>query len=110
MERLLNPAIVVGPVALSLGLLVALACCVIYLSTARSRKSASVLRYILVAVALGAVAFVTGTALGIAAFCSSGNSGNLCGLGGVFGVGPLLSGICIGGYGYFWLRGTRNAA
>ena len=93
-----------------LGLLMALACCAIYLSTSKPEKGALLLRYALVLVAIGTAAFIAGAAIGIAAFCSTESSGNLCGLGGVFGVGPFLSGISMGGYGYFWLRGTRGAA
>jgi len=110
MERLLNSAILIGPVVFVLGLLMALACCTIYLSTSKPRKDASLLRYVLALLAMGAVTFIAGAAIGIAAFCSSGSSGNLCGLGGIFGVGPFLSGISMGGYGYFWLRRTRGAA
>lgn len=32
---------------------------------------------------------------GIATFCAGDAAGNLCGLGGVFGLGPLLAGIAI---------------
>ena len=93
-----------------LGLLVALACRVIHLSKVGRGQGSSVLRYILMVFAIGIAGYVAGTALGIAAFCSSERSGNLCGLGGVFGAGPLLAGICIGVYGFFWLRSTRDAA
>jgi hypothetical protein len=109
MGNLLNPVISIGPVVLVLGLLSALACLLFCSFAAEPRKDASRLRYVLVVLAIGVVAFVAGTALGIAAFCSDPSSGNLCGLGGVFGVGPLLSGLCMGGYAYSWLWGARNA-
>lgn len=44
---------------------------------------------------VGAAAFVAGAALGIAVFCASEDAGNLCGLGGIFGSGPLLAGVAI---------------
>jgi hypothetical protein len=44
---------------------------------------------------VGVAALFVGTALGIAVFCSSEKMGNLCGLGGVFGLGPLLAGISL---------------
>jgi len=109
MENFLNPIISIGPKVFGLGLLFALACLVIHTLAPGPKKDTSLLRYGMVVLGIGVAAFVAGTALGIAAFCSTASSGNLCGLGGVFGVGPLLSGLCISGYAYFWLRGARNA-
>lgn len=110
MEDLLTPAIFVGPIVFGLGLLLAIACIAIYLFTPGPKTGTSLLRFVVLVLAIGIATFVAGTAIGIAAFFSTASSGNLCGLGGVFGVGPLLSGICIGGYAYFWLKGTRDAA
>jgi hypothetical protein len=109
MADLLNPAISAGPIVLELGLLVAVACSSIYLFTPGPKTGTHFPRFVVVVAAIGVAAFVAGAALGIAAFCSFAGSGNLCGLGGVFGVGPLVSGICIGGYAYLWLKGTRGA-
>ena len=109
MGDFLNPVISIGPIVFVLGLLFALACLVLERLAPGSKKGISLLRYVLVVLAIGLVAFVAGTALGIAAFCTTASSGNLCGLGGVFGVGPLVSGLCISGYAYFWLRGARAA-
>lgn len=110
MGNLLNPAISVGPIILGLGLLLAIACIAIYLLAPGPKIGTSLLRFVVLALVVGIVAFVAGTVIGIAAFCSTADSGNLCGLGGVFGVGPILSGICIGGYACLWLKGTRIAA
>lgn len=110
MGSFLNSAIYIGPFALALGLLIALFCCLMYLAASQPKKVVSLLRYGLIVLVVGVLAFVVGTALGIAAFCSFESSGNLCGLGGVFGVGPLLAGICMGGYGLTWLKSTRVAA
>jgi hypothetical protein len=35
--------------------------------------------------------------------------GNLCGLGGVFGSGPFLAGICLAVYAYRRVLGAGNA-
>jgi hypothetical protein len=110
MENLLNSAIRIGPIVLGLGLLCAVVCIGIHLSTPHPKAGMSLLRFIALALVIGVVAYVAGAAIGIAAFCSAAGSGNLCGLGGVFGAGPLLSGICIGGFACLWLRGTRRAA
>jgi hypothetical protein len=109
MRDLLNPAISVGPVILGLGLLSAIVCIAIYLFAPGPKAGALLLRFVVVVLVVGIVAFVAGTAIGIAAFCSTADSGNLCGLGGVFGLGPLLSGLCVGVYAPFWLKRTRNA-
>lgn len=110
MGNLLNPTISIGPIVLGLGLLLAIACIAIYLVVPGPKTGTSLLRFVVRALAIGIAAFIAGTVIGIAAFCSSASSGNLCGLGGVFGVGPLLSGISIGGYACLWLKGTRAAA
>jgi len=47
----------------------------------------------------GFVASVAGTFAGIEVMCSSDDAGNLCGLWGVFGAGPLVAGIAL------WLFG-----
>jgi hypothetical protein len=110
MESLLNPAISIGPVVFGLGLLSAIACVVFFLVAPGPKPGASLMRFVVLSIAIGVAAFVAGSAIGIAAFCSDASSGNLCGLGGIFGVGPFVSGICIGGYAGVWLKGNRGAA
>ncbi len=57
----------------------------------------------------GLVFLVAGYALGVDRFCKP-NAGNLCGLAGVFGTGPL--GFAAGSLGYAllfrWLRRTQK--
>lgn len=110
MHELLDSAISLGPLVLVLGLSTAIACRVVYSFRSERGSRASLLRYALILAAVGAIAWVIGTAIGIAAFCSAAGAGNLCGLGGVFGAGPLVAGIAIGGYAYRWLKGTRDTA
>jgi hypothetical protein len=45
------------------------------------------------------VAYGIGAAIGIAIACSTPKGGNLCGLMGIFGLGPLLAGIVMFTYG-----------
>jgi hypothetical protein len=106
----LNPAISVGPVVFLVGLIVAAVCIAIRLSTSGPKRGVSVPRFALSALVVGLVAFVVGSAVGIELFCSGASSGNLCGLGGLFGTGPLLCGVCVGGYAVWWLKRSRNAA
>jgi hypothetical protein len=60
-----------------------------------SGRSPSIMRYFGGALVVAALAYAAGTATGIYVACSSPDSGNLCGLYGVFGIGPLLAGIAI---------------
>lgn len=108
MKGLLDAAIAIGPRVLVLGVLVAAVCSAIQLFTPSRRRTASPVRYLLTILAVGAATFVAGAALGIAVFCSAASSGNLCGLGGVLGLGPLFSGIGTGGYAYVALKRSRN--
>lgn len=110
MGTLLNPVISVGPVVLGLGLLVAGVCIAIRLLVPGPKVGASVPRFVLRALAVAVTAFIAGAVVGVVAFCSSPSSGNLCGLGGIFGIGPLLSGVCVGLYALAWLKRSRHAA
>ena len=64
----------------------------------------SVAGYVGFALGVGVLAYAAGAAIGIYAACSSPNPGNLCGLYGVFGSGPLLSGIALLVYAGFWAK------
>jgi hypothetical protein len=69
-----------------------------------SKVAPSFLRYFSIAALLGFVAYMAGSAIGIAGGCSSSKPGNLCGIWGALGVGPLISGIALWAYGPWWLR------
>jgi hypothetical protein len=106
MGSLLNASIYVGPIVFVLGLAVALTC--IALQMAGPDKS-HFWRRLLITAALGAVGYVAGAGIGIAFFCSTASAGNLCGLGGVFGAGPAVAGLCMGAYAIVTLRARRHA-
>jgi hypothetical protein len=108
MENLLNSAITVGPIVLGLGLLLAAGCGLAYLVAPGPKAGTVLLRFVLLTAAIGIAAFVAGTGVGIAVFCALPASGNLCGLGGVFGIGPILSGLAMGGYACIWLKRVRH--
>jgi hypothetical protein len=107
MDSLLNVLITIGPIALLGALISAVAYYIAYHFAPEPKKNASVVRYVLMVFAAGGSAFVAGAAIGISVFCSSDKAGNLCGLGGVFGLGPLLSGAAIFLYARFWASGGR---
>jgi hypothetical protein len=66
------------------------------------------LRYFAIAALFGFAAYMIGTAIGITGGCSSSKSGNLCGIWGALGVGPLMSGVALWAYGPLWLRRLRR--
>lgn len=69
-----------------------------------SKVAPSFLRYFTIAALFGFAAYMAGSAIGIAGGCSSSKSGNLCGIWGALGVGPLMSGVALWAYGPLWLR------
>jgi hypothetical protein len=99
----------IGPIAL-LAAVVSLP--VFYMTYRRApepKRQLSAVRYVALAFLAGALAYVAGTTVGILAACSSANAGNLCGLTGVFGVGPVLAAGAITTYGYLSTRNARRA-
>ena len=99
----------IAPIALLAALLAVPIYYVIYRYVPDPKREVSAVRYALVALAVGAVAYVIGTIVGIGVACSSANAGNLCGLVGVFGVGPLLAAAAILVYAHFWANNARQA-
>jgi hypothetical protein len=87
-----------GPLVLLAGIA---ACIVLYLRRRRAAPSVaadSAPRFFGLAMLVGIVAWLLGTVIGIYAACSASGAGNLCGLYGVFGVGPMCAGIAIFAY------------
>ena len=101
----MNSAMLVGLTVFSVGLLGAIASLVLLLSSPGKSRA---LNRLLVAAGLGVIGFVAGTWLGIEYFCSPGDAGNLCGLGGVFGTGPLVAGLGLMAGSILILKARRN--
>lgn len=74
------------------------------------KRPLSLLKYLLLSLGAGVLAFWTGMAAGIWTACSVANPGNLCGLVGVFGSGPLLSGLVIAAVAYRLMRKAKQQA
>jgi hypothetical protein len=102
----LNLSIGIGPKVLLAGLIAAVVLAAFGFARCGEGRGKWLTRHVLGAVVVGLAALVVGTGLGIAVFCASADSGNLCGLGGVFGSGPLLAGIALAGHGW---RGVVKA-
>lgn len=95
MADVLNLLIKIGPVVLLSSLIASIALAAFGFARRGDDKARWLGRYVLGSVMIGIAALFAGTALGIAVFCWSEKMGNLCGLGGVFGSGPLLAGISL---------------
>jgi hypothetical protein len=67
-------------------------------------------RYFGVAILIGIAGYVAGTAIGIYFACSVPAAGDLCGLYGALGVGPLLSGVALFLYGLSWTWQSHASA
>lgn len=104
MADVFNLLIKIGPVVLLLGLIVSIALTMFGFTRQGDNKARWLGRYVLTSAAIGIVALFVGAALGIAVFCSAEKMGNLCGLGGIFGSGPLLTGISLAIYAYRRVR------
>jgi len=98
----------IGPIALLAALIAVPIYYLNYHFAPEPKKKLSLLRYVLITLGVGALAYVIGTILGISAACSSESSGNLCGLAGVFGVGPLMSAMAVFFYAHSWSRKARG--
>ena len=109
MNPVLSAIMSIGPIALLAALLsVPPAFYVSYRYAPEPKKPLSAARYALMNLAVGALAYALGTIAGIWAACSSASAGNLCGLAGVFGVGPLLSAVAIFFYAHSRARNARG--
>ena len=106
MESLQTALLFSGPVVLLLGLL-GFFPSLVSLPPA-PRKSLAVL-CLLAAAGLSFISYFIGKRMGMEYFCTRADAGNLCGLTGVFGTGPLLSGtiliVAVGAL-RWWRRGA----
>jgi drug/metabolite transporter (DMT)-like permease len=98
----------IGAAALLVALLSLPVYYLIYRHAPEPKKRRSLLRYLLVSLVVGAIAFVIGTMLGIFTACFPASAGNLCGLVGVFGIGPLTSALAMVVYAHHWARDARR--
>jgi hypothetical protein len=104
-----NLLIKTGPLVLFLGLVASIVLAVVGFVRRSNNKARWLGSYVLGLAVTGAAASFIGTALGIAVFCSSEKMGNLCGLGGVFGSGPLLAGIALAIHAHRRVLAASNA-
>lgn len=105
MESQLNFAMYLGLAALVAGLISAVVALAMLLSSPGKHRAVSRL---LVTAVIAFLAFLIGTWLGIQYFCTPDDAGNLCGLGGVFGTGPLATGLGLMAGAYLMLKARHD--
>ncbi len=105
--KFLQILIYVGPTAMLVGVAFGIYCFARYTTAPTRQRERSLVAYIGISIAVGVVAYIAGAAIGILGACSSASSSNLCGLVGIFGVGPLLAGLAIAAYAFTWDKGNR---
>ena len=91
-----------GALALFSGLLLSVYFYVRYRSATEPEPKPALIRYFGFAALSGFAAYMAGTAIGIAVACAGTDAGNLCGIYGALGSGPLLAGITLSLYGPCW--------
>lgn len=107
MNALFNVLLSAGPMVLLAALVAVPVYYMIYRHAPTPQRPSSLAQYLLACLGVGALAYGTGTMIGIFVICSFREAGNLCGLAGVFGVGPLLSGVAVWVYAHLWTRRMR---
>lgn len=108
MTPLLYNLIYIGPIILVVSVIALPIFYLLYSRASEPKAPLSIPKYVLSAVVLGLVAFVIGTMLGIAAACLPADAGNLCGLVGIFGSGPLVAGFALLAFGYLRTQAART--
>jgi hypothetical protein len=108
-EHVIGQLFYLGPLVMLGGAVAIIVFYLVYRRAPEPKQQPSIGRYFLGAIMFGVVGYVIGTALGIGAACFAVDAGNLCGLIGVFGVGPLLSGSAMFVYGLRWMKQARTA-
>lgn len=80
-----------------------------YRSAPMPKKPLSVAQYLFAIIVFGVLAFFAGSYMGISIACGEESAGNLCGLIGVLGVGPMFCGVAMMLTAYVVTRRARMA-
>jgi hypothetical protein len=96
METAFRVLLQTGPLAALAGIVATILVYFVYPRGSESRLT--FWRYLGYSIIAGLIGYGAGTAIGIGIACSTPRGGNLCGLMGIFGVGPLLAGISMFAY------------
>lgn len=97
-----------GLLALLLGCVSVAAYYVAYRRAPPPKQARSSGMYVIAAAGAGFMGFVAGMSLGIVLACFTEGAGNLCGLAGIFGTGPIAAGLAMLTYAHLWHRSARR--
>jgi hypothetical protein len=93
METAFRVLFQIGPMSVLVGSIATVLAYFIYPRAPQSGRKLGFGRYLGLSVFAGLIGYGAGAAIGIVIACSTPEGGNLCGLMGIFGVGPLLAGM-----------------
>lgn len=96
----------IGPMALLAALIAVPVYFLIYRRAPEPKQQVLAARYVLMTLTVGVAGFIVGAVAGILIACSPEDAGNLCGLAGIFGLGPFLAALAILFYAHAWSRKT----
>lgn len=108
MKSFYSIIISLGPAVLMLGLVLMLVYFLKWRSAPEPKKPLSAWIYVMFCLVAAVPPFIAGTVTGIWLACSSPDSSNLCGLVGIFGLGPLLAGVAIWCCAYVLTRAPKE--
>lgn len=108
METAFRVLFQVGPASVLVGAVAVILFYFLYPRAPQSGRKAGFGRYLGLSVIAGLIGYGAGAVIGIAVACSTPKGGNLCGLMGIFGVGPLLAGIAMFACAWYQLAAARQ--
>jgi hypothetical protein len=109
MAEALGVLMLLGPIALIAALVAMVHFYHSYRGAPEPKRRLSVAVYVFVGLGFGFMAYIIGTIVGISAACNWASTGNLCGLVGIFGIGPLVSAMAIYGFAHSSSRRAKQA-
>jgi len=108
MNTLFSAVMSLGPMALLIALVSVPVYYLAYRNAPEPKQRRTLRHYLLGVSAAGILAYGVGAAAGIAVACFAAKAGNLCGLVGIFGLGPLFSAAAIVIYAHLWIKSARE--
>lgn len=109
MAEVLQSLLLIGPAMALAGVAALVIYYFVFRLAPEPKGRPSIPLYVVCGLVLGFIGLITGAALGIGVACFILAAGNLCGLFGIFGLGPLLAGVTMIVFAHLWARNARRA-
>jgi len=109
MDAVFTILLVAALLAPVFAILFSIRCYKLYRSAPEPKRGLPISLFIGVLLLLALITYWLGVGIGINIACSSASASNLCGLWGVFVLGPLLSSLAVGLLAQVWSSNARGA-